>query len=219
MEIANPSSREIVTAGLFGGCALFLCSVLSWSILPWRGLAERPIGNESEVLRVLSSNLRDGGTYRFPSVPRRDLRDDTQKEEWALYTARRRAGPYGLIMYVQHGKDFVGPVFRGLALDLMAATLAAFLASTASHRMPRYYHRVLFVLALGVFAALVSWLTFWNWDSLPSSYFLIRAGDAVAGWLLAGLVMAWALPSSPRRHVRIGDGAKELFGFIASTAA
>jgi len=192
----------IMTAGLLGGLTLALWSFFSWSVLSWPSGAERSLGNEDEVLRVLVSNLHKSGIYKFPSIPRRDLKGGA---EWALYKAKRRVGPYGLIVYVPHGKDFVIPIIRGIALDLVAATLAALLTSAASHLLFRYWQRVLFVFALGIFAALVSWLTFWNWDSFPNSYFLARAADVAISWLLTGLVMGWTLWPSPSRDDRVAD--------------
>ena len=198
MKTLCPTSLgRIVTAGLFGGCALLLWSAFSWSALPWLGESERPIDNQDEVLRVLTNRLSSSGVYRFPSIPKRNPSDGTLEEDRAAYNARRRIGPYGLIIYIAHGKDFIGPLYRAFALDLIAATFAAFLISTTFF-LRRYCQRVLFVFALGVFAALVSWLTLWNWDSFPSSYFMTRAGDAIVSWLLAGLVMARIIPSSPR---------------------
>ena len=101
---------------------------------------------------------------------------------------------------------------RGWILDVVSATIVAWLLSLAAPSLPGYAGRVAFVTLFGVFAACVSWLSIYNWMSLPVDWTVVMSLELVASWALVGLVLAGAYapdavtpPGSvgsvaPRRH-------------------
>jgi hypothetical protein len=77
----------------------------------------------------------------------------------------------------------------GLLIDFLAALLAAYIVSL-SDRCRHYLPRVGVVALLGVFAALVTHLAYWNWMTFPLDHTIAMAIDVVIGWIVAGLVIA-----------------------------
>ncbi len=182
------SMKRILLAGLLAAITVHLWGFLSWAALPWHQATIHSLPNEDAVLAALRQHVNTAGVSRFPAEP-------ALESDWQAFTEKYQRGPVGMMMYWPQGSNPMSPQpFVGaLLLNLIAATLAAWLLSLAAAGLKDYRRRVAFVALIGVFAALVSFLTLWNWRFIPTSYALVMAGELILTWTLAGLVLAWRI--------------------------
>ena len=177
---------RIVMGGLVGGMAIFMWGAAFHMVLPFGEMGIRSIPNEEKVIGPMREVIREPGLYLFPGFdPGRKL----SPEEQQAWEAKYRAGPTGLLVYRPVGR---GPMsFEQLATqfvtDVLAALVVVFLLSLTS--LP-FGWRVLFVTMLGLFSWLSISMPYWNWYGFPADFTLAAAIDQVAGWFLAGLVIA-----------------------------
>lgn len=87
---------------------------------------------------------------------------------------------------------------RQLGIDVLTMLIVAGLLSLAAPALPRYVSRVLFVAVCGILAGLAVPLPNWNWYDFPLDFTLAIAGKYVAGYLLAGIVMAIFIRHKPQ---------------------
>jgi len=181
--------KRVLIAGLLGSVVLFIWGFISWAALPWHNATMPSLPNEEAVVESLRANVNTTAVYQFPGMPA----DDAESQQ--AWTEKYKRGPYGILIYIAQGADPMAPqpFIGGFVLSLLTATLAAYLLSLGANKLTGYSQRVIFVTLLGVFAALVSHFSMWNWMHVPTGYSLVMAADLVIGWLLAGLVIAWRI--------------------------
>jgi hypothetical protein len=180
--------KRVLIAGLLGAVAFYVWGWISWAALPWHNATMPNLPNEDAVVETLRGNITSTGVYQFPGMPA----TEAESQAW---TEKFKRGPFGVLFYTVEGTDPMGlqPFIGGFILAFLMATLAAYLLSLAGAKMAGYSQRVVFVTLLGVFAALASHITAWNWMFFPTAYSLVMAADVVISWLLAGLVIAWRM--------------------------
>ncbi|MDZ7290008.1 MAG: hypothetical protein ONB44_06170 [candidate division KSB1 bacterium] len=180
--------KRVFIAGLLGGLAVFVWGMISWMALPWHNTTMHSLANEDAIVENLRANLTTTGVFYFPGEPHSEA-------EMQAFTEKHKRGPLGFLVYLAEGRDPMAPMLfvRGLLLNLITAILAAYLLSQAVDKLKTYVQRVAFVGLLGVFAALVSHVTSWNWFYFPADYTLVMSADLVVAWIIAGLVIAWRI--------------------------
>ena len=82
------------------------------------------------------------------------------------------------------------PVMLAIALasNVITALLVAGLLSQTSGL--GYFERVAFVAVVAVVAGIACRIPDWNWHKFPLDYTVVSIASLVAGWLLAGLMLA-----------------------------
>ncbi len=103
--------------------------------------------------------------------------------------------PYIFMLYVAEGFDAADPTpfINGFILAFVTASLAAYLLSLVMGSFAGFSQRLTFVVLIGLFAALVSHVSAWNWMLFPTNYTVVMALDLIIGWALAGAVIAWII--------------------------
>lgn len=184
---------RILLAGLAGAVVVFVWGMLVWMALPLHDQSVRRLPDEEAVAQALSEQELATGLYVLPSMPEHDA--DSSAEEAARvneqWMERHREGPVASIFYKRRGGEpmSAGVLGAGLAIDFLAALIAAYLVSLCDG-CRHYLPRVGVVALLGVFAALVTHVAYWNWMAFPLDHTIAMTVDVVIGWILAGLVVA-----------------------------
>lgn len=178
--------KKVLLAALLGGLVHFVWGAFSWMVLPWHSATLNDLPGEATILHVLRQNVGQAGVYWFPGM------QGAQQSEAARVAQEKkhREGPIGWLVYHPQGRDPMpkSTFAMGFLIDFLSALLAASLVAASAPR--GYVGRVFLVIALGLFAALVSHAMQWNWMLLPAGYTAVMMADLVLGWLLAGLVIA-----------------------------
>lgn len=182
--------KRLVLAGLMGGLTVLLWSVVSWGVIPWHVGVIREIPDGEAVVQAMSERVERTGVYFYPGF-------DRYGGSWERF---QRGPNLNFVAYSTEGENprGLGPIARGLLLNIISALVAASLLLVAIPRLPRLGHQALFVTLVASFAAVQTHLIGWNWLQLPLGYTLVAAFDLVIAWFLAGLVIGRVLaPGQP----------------------
>jgi hypothetical protein len=178
---------RILIAGIAGGLIMFMWSAFSHMVLQVGDAGLKSLPNEAAVISNLKANVPEPGMYFVPGM---DMTKTYTAEEQAAWTERYTAGPNALLIYHPTGVSPMSASQLGgeFLSNVLAAVLVAFLFTWM---VPSFAKRVAFAGLIG----LISWLSisfsYWNWYRFPGEFISSELVDQVAGWLLAGLVMAF----------------------------
>jgi len=153
------------------------------------------------VLRAMSAHITEPGFYFFPSMqdqPKGTL--EQQKAAQAAYLKAYETRPHGVLIYSPPNGplNFGSRLARQLAIEVGCGLIAALLLSMAAASLP-FGGRILFVALLGLFASMSVDAPYWNWYGFPTAYFRAQVIDEVAGWAVAGVVLATMIRAPKRR--------------------
>lgn len=181
--------KQVAIAGIAGAVVYYTWGMAAWMVLPLHTPTIAGLPNEPAITDALTAQGLETGVYVVPwSSDAADMSDPN-----STFMRNHVSGPIYSIYYQREGSVPMGPsvLLGGLVIDLLAATLAACLLSSAVTGCCRSYaSRVGFVLGLGIFVGLIGHASYWNWMNFPLDYTLAFIADVVIGWTLAGLVMA-----------------------------
>jgi hypothetical protein len=173
-------TRKVLLGGIAGGVALFVWSVVAWTLLPLHKSSIRRLPAEDRVVAALVEARTEGGLYVVPGLPDSSGKSEDEKaaaqQEWEDRAGR---GPVATLAYHPGGRPpnrMFRPMVRGLGLAVAAAIFSAFSLSRA--RIANHFGRVAFVLGMGFFAWVLGPAMQWNWFA------------ALAGWAIVGVVQA-----------------------------
>lgn len=178
--------KKIVVGAIAGGVVLFLWGWVSHMLLPLGEMGLRRLPNEEAVIGVMRGSISRGGLYFFPYMDHSGKGSAAEQNAWE---EKYIAGPTGLIVYSPGGERPMSPaqLLREFGTGVLAALIAAILLSQTGGG---FLARVVFVTLLGLFSWVTISLPYWNWYRFPQDFTLAEGIDQVAGWFLAGLVLA-----------------------------
>jgi len=171
-------------AAVLGGVILVIWGMLAWMVLPLHNDTMQNLPNEEAVVAALQSTPQQG-VYIFPGMPK----DATDKAAMDAYMARYARGPMGFVVYDPKGGDpmMVSNMIVGLLISILAALVATWVYQRSTAFTGTLIQRLSFFGMLGLFLALATYFTNWNWMGYPLSYTTSMALDTIIAWLLAGL--------------------------------
>ena len=126
------------------------------------------------------------GLYFYPWV------DPTDPDMEKKSAAAMKANPSGILIYHPPGAgaEFApGLLGAEFGKQLLQSLIAAWLLSMAA--IASYAMRVAFVSGVGLAAAITTNFSYWIWYGFPTSYTLAYAFVDFAGYVAAGLAIAW----------------------------
>src|SRR2546427_4577685 len=99
--------KKILLEGILGGIAAFIWSAIAHmnpvtGMLGWSMMIEK---DEDAVIAALKANLHQPGLYFFPGC---EMTGRTKEQE-AVWTAKCKAGPVGLLLYDPNGREPMEP--------------------------------------------------------------------------------------------------------------
>lgn len=173
-------AKRILLAGLVGGFALFMWGYVSHMFLGLGDAGMQYLPQQQPVVQALTAAVPQAGLYMFP-----------QGDAAGNLPADQIGGPHGLLIY--HPSGASGMMGKQLVnefiLNVVMALLAAYLLSLAPG-LTSYISRVGFVAALGLVAALMINIEYWNWYGFPTTFTVASIADKFIGFLVIGLVAA-----------------------------
>ena len=178
---------RILLAGLLGGLVAFIWSAVV-HMNPLTACLGLSTFNEKEdaVLAELRGHDLSPGLYFFPGM---DMSKSMSKEQEAVWTAKFKAGPCGLVLLQHKGGDPMEP--RQLLTEFFSTALCALIAATIlATTVGPLTCRAVMVAMMGLFGWLALSVSQWNWYHYPFSFIALDLIDQTVGWLLAGFVIA-----------------------------
>ena len=189
---------RVLLAGIAGGVVLFVWGALSHMVLGLGEVGVKIIHNEDAVLTAMQSSIQEPGFYFFPGEGMET--GEPTAEQQKRWEEKYSRGPTGVLIYQPQGGKPWDPMqfLTELAADIGAALIAAFLLSAAAASLSSLAARIFFVAPLGVFSSLDVHVSYWNWYRFPTDYTLGIIADALIGWLLVGVVLAFLIKPESR---------------------
>ena len=180
--------KRLITGGIVGGITLFMWGFVSWVVLTWHFDTVRHDSSVMAVVEDIEDNLQETGVYYFP--PMTTMRPD--ETEMEAYTELHKNSPSGMIFYNAEHLDPMSPsrLFVGFLVDVGAALFATLLLIVALPSLPKYWGRVVYVAALGVFAIFAIRMVDGVFFNLPIRWTVNQTLDTAISWILVGLVLA-----------------------------
>jgi len=185
--------KGMLIGGLLGGLVMFFWGFVAHVLLPLgeSALIEATPAQQDAVLASVKENFQSGpGVYIVP-MDKAAMQD---KEKAKAFGERALANPYAFVVYQPQGRDMLNNMGGNLGIEwatnTVSALLAAFLVSFAAVGFGR---KVLLVLTIGIFGWVANAVPMWNWYRFPTDFTVSTLIEQGVGWLLAGIVIAWAL--------------------------
>lgn len=180
--------KRLLIGGLVGGIALFMWGFVSWVVLTWHFDTVKHDRSVMAIVEDIEDHLQETGVYYFP--PMASMRPD--ETEMEAYTELHKTSPSGMIFYsAEHLDPMSGyRLFIGFLVDVGAAFFATLLLIVALPSLPKYWGRVAYVAALGIFAIFAIRLVDGVFLNLPPRWTVNMILDTAISWTLAGLVLA-----------------------------
>lgn len=180
--------KQVIIGGVVGGVLLFVWQFAAWMFLGIHDMEQEPLlKNEAAVVSALSGTAR--GVYWIPGLERK-YHKETESDEYKAWAKRHEDGPRAWIVYDPEGSPPMDAkqMAIGGVVAFLIGLVSAWLLSRAS--IGSYGGRWVFVLGLGVFAALVMDVQGWVWMNHPTEWARAFVVDHVAGMALVGLALA-----------------------------
>jgi hypothetical protein len=173
--------KRTLLAGLLGAVAMFIWTSLAHVVLPLGEAGIKQIDNEQALLASMQSALTAPGLYIFPNLP--------PGGDQAEYQKKIATGPSGLLIYFPRREFSFGKLLAvEFGTEVLEALIAVYLFSFTS--LGTFVGRLGFYAALGVLAAIITNVSYWNWYGFPTAYTLAYMFTSWVAFLLAGLVAA-----------------------------
>jgi hypothetical protein len=191
-------TKRILLAGVLGAIAMFIWTAIAHMALPLGEAGLDEIPNDEALLKAMESSIgAKTGLYIFPGMglgP--NVTHAQRKEAMKDYEAKLEKNPSGLLMYHPAGRTMAMP--KHLTIEFITELLEALLvvALLAQTRIVTFGGRVGFVTVAGIFAAITTNVSYWNWWGFPASYTAPYMFIQIVGFFLVGLVAAFILKKS-----------------------
>ncbi|HEV7701720.1 MAG TPA: hypothetical protein VGO43_15925 [Pyrinomonadaceae bacterium] len=178
---------RIILAAVLGGIVMFAWGAVSHMVLNIEGSVVKPMPNEAAVTAAMKSNLSEPGVYIAPGI---DMTKTATEEEQQAWATRYKDGPTMMLIYQPAGTDVFTPkqFLTQLGADVGAALFGSIILLFASVGFAR---GVIISTLIGIAGWIAILIPYWNWYRFPFEFVRADLIDQIAGWFLAGLVMAF----------------------------
>ena len=174
-------------ASLASAAVLFAWGFGFWMLSPVPKMMVKPVPNEAGLSSALRTYLPEDGHYFVPFGC--EVMQSGDEEAKKKFQERIEDGPLAQVVFRAKGCSCMGAsMAMGFGQVFACSLLAAGLLGMA--RIRAFAARWLFVALLGVFASGAVTLSQPIWFMESWKFSLLYAGFDVAGWTLAGLVLA-----------------------------
>ncbi|MEO8168063.1 MAG: hypothetical protein ABI623_07445 [bacterium] len=180
--------KTMIIGAVVAAIIVFAYQSLSWTVLPTHKHSLKYTPESEKILAVLSETLPQDGMY---AVPHYDPDNTTQEQAQELYKSWE-GKPWAFISYHKKATVDIAPqMICGFLLDLVAALMVVWVLWAAREKFTGFGSRFMVVLAFAIFTVFQSSLMGANWMQTPSHYFSGEIIDALVGWALGGMWLAW----------------------------
>ena len=175
---------KLLFSALIGGILLFAWSSISWMVLPWHNATFKGFTNEMTVTAAMTEGSTSPGVYLLPNL------HDGKGDDSA---AAKYKGPFAFILWSRNGCGNMGSKMLTAFLEnVLTAFVAAWLLSLTGIRS--FGKRLLFVVGLGLFAALAVEVPNMIWWGFSREFTTVTVADLLIAWGLAGTAIAKIAP-------------------------
>ncbi len=177
---------KILIGGVVGGVIIFFWGFVSHMVLPIGEMGIKQVPNEDALAAAMKADVPEPGLY---VVPGRDMSKPQSNEEMQVHMEKFAKGPSGFMVIYPTGRDV--SLGKRLPIELGTNVVCALLAAVlVSQLRPGFIVRVACVTLMGLLAAIMTIVPYWNWYGFPTDFSLAQIIQHTVGWLLAGIALA-----------------------------
>ncbi len=184
---------RVIIAGVLGGIAMFIGGAFSHMFLELESRSFHRLPDENAARDFTIGQGLQAGAYGFPAVAENfnKMTPAEQGIEYDRVNAAFRTGPAGYIFIAPTGEDLMGTkqLAGEFIADVLAATLAAFIASHLS-TLTSFARRWLLIVLIAPIAWLSLTASFVLWYRFPMTFIQDGFFAALIEWTVAGAVIA-----------------------------
>lgn len=184
---------RLVSAVLLAALAIFLWEFVAHMFTPLGDAGLRLLPKPDAVSSSLTSAIgADAGMYLFPTGGlTADATHAEKQKAMERMNEEMKTKPSGMLIYRPAGTEF--QFGKTLAVQFVADLVKAalLLALLRQTRLATFGSRVGFVVLVGVLAAIVTNIPYWNWYGFTGTYTISQIVMEIVGFFCAGLVLAW----------------------------
>lgn len=187
-------ASRVLLAAVLSAVLMFVWGFVFWGVLNVGGKLMQPLPEELDVLAVLRRSNATSGMYVYP-MPM-DMGDQEAKK---VFDAKHLEGPILQMAYQAEGAAPMPPAkfAQGLGHYFAVALLTGCLLAMASHGLPSFGSRALFVLLLTLIAAVWGNVGDAVWWFHSPAYCLGNMAYSMGAGLAMALVMAAIVKRDP----------------------
>jgi ABC-type antimicrobial peptide transport system permease subunit len=183
--------KKLLIGGLIGAVIVFIWGMVSWMVLPWHEKTMKHFQNEQPVFEGLTASAADAGVYIVPCPQSgvENMSPEEKKTHMEQKHEQMEKGPFAYIVYSPKGS---GPMWLSMIGSFVISFVGSILVTwiLLLSRIESYFGRLFLVIVFALAAGVVCLLPAWNWWKVPMDYTLVAMADLIAGWFLAGIVLA-----------------------------
>ncbi len=194
MEFRNLSTqpkstimKKWIIGSLVGAILVFAWQFLSWTVLGIHDKAAVYHPAQDTILAMLSSTLKEDGTYMLPTT-----KPGASMDEMNALGEQMKGKPWAVVTYkTSYDNSMSTPMIRGFIIDLILVIL---LISILTRGLtPGFLSIVTGAIAVGIFSFLWGPYMQYNWFQTPWDSIQGHLIDAIVAWGLCGLWLGWWL--------------------------
>ena len=186
--------KKLVLGGVLGSLVLMAWSTVSWMALPFHMKSFATLADEAAVGKVLVKNAPADGIYLLPNMHAAIAAApaDQRKAVEEKCQAAMKAGPTGFLVIHPGGVDMKAAMGRmmgrGFLIGAAACAVVTWIILQATGA--GFLVRTVIAVLAGAGGAISTNMNYWNWWGFSGPYTCLESCDLLAGWVLAGLVLA-----------------------------
>lgn len=173
--------KKLIIGSILGGLILFIWQFLSFALLDLHRPAMDYTPKQEEVLKYLSSQFTESGSYYMPNLPK-----DATSEQQQAAMKEAEGKPWAIVSYhTSMDSDMTMNMIRGLLIDIVLIGLLCYIISKLN---PRTFGTIIVscvFIGMIIFFAVPYTNHIWFKTFDLWAHFL----DAFVPWLLIGIVL------------------------------
>ena len=189
------SAGRVLLAGILGGIAMFIWTSIAHIATPLGMIGVKEIPNEQAVLTAMQNSMGSAhGLYIFPGTGLSPNASSSERSAaMSKYQEMLDKNPSGILIYHPAGAKvmIMNQLVHEFAFEVFEALLLAILLSMAV--LPKFGSRLVFVVVVGLIAAVTTNLSYKNWYGFPSDYTHAAMFVEAMKYVVAGTVIALLL--------------------------
>ena len=186
--------KKILLGSSVGAIIMFVWSFVAWVLLPIHHHTFQYTPAQDTILKSITDNIPQSGTYMLPMLDNANagFYDKAYKDAMEKNMKEREGKPMATIVYIKNGIGHEPIVFiRGFLYELLSVFCMVLVLAASAKSITTFTSRLWIVMLVAVIISSQGPLMGMNFMGQSWDYTKSFIVDAVIGWGLCGIWLAW----------------------------
>ena len=181
--------KKLIISSTVGMLILFIWGFLAWAVFNLHQDAFKYTPGQEEVLKSITENMPESGTYMVPYV---DVTAPDADEQFDKLHEQSMGKPFATIFYIKKGMH-EGPMMFvwGLLIQFVSVFIVALILAVTNEKLTGFFQRWWLVMLFPLVTILQSHLIGWNYLGHEWHYIKEFIIDLLLSWGLCGAWLAY----------------------------